>query len=130
MGFRKEPTLYRLKFEDESFEGLEVMAKSVPLKDFLALNKMSSETDSAKQVEQSEALFRKFAEALISWNLEDENGKPVPTTYNGLVSQEMAFVTEIIKAWMDAIASVPKTSKSNSNGSGTYPEVSIPMAVS
>lgn len=127
MGFRKEPTLYHLKFED--YKGLEITTRSVPLKDFLAINKMSmvGETDPQKQVEQSEAMFRKFSEALIGWNLEDENGKPVPATYNGLVSQEMSFVLEIVRAWMDSIANVPKLSKNDLSDTETYQEQLIPM---
>jgi hypothetical protein len=125
MGFRKEATHYKLNFEE--YDGFNVTAKSLPLKDFLEINRLS--TSEEKATEQQELLFRKFADALVDWNLEDEKGKPVPATYAGLISQEPQFVGEIIQAWMRAIASVPKTSKNDSNGTGTYPEESIPMAL-
>src|SRR5690349_8399148 len=98
MGFRKQSTVYRLVFEDPSLEGLEVLARSLPLKDFLAINKMSAQAaeNAAKGAEQSELMLKKFSEALISWNLEDDNGKPVPPTYAGLISQEMSFATQIM----------------------------------
>ena len=132
MGFRKQRTIYRLRFEDPSLDGLEVTARSLPLKDFLAINRMtvSATDDAAKQTEQSELMLKKFAEALIGWNLEDEDGKPVPATHNGLLSQESQFVIEIIRAWMEAVAGVPKVSATGLNGGGTYPEQSIPMEVS
>src|ERR1700677_1359966 len=107
MGCRKKPTLYRLKFED--YDGLEITTRSVPLKDFLEINKMALlssrvETDPQKQseqaerqFEQAEGMFRKFSKALLDWNLEDEEGKPVPATHAGLMTQEMALVNEIIK---------------------------------
>lgn len=130
MGFRKEPTVYKLHFED--MEGLEVVAKSLPLKDFLSINKLAatSQDDAAKATEATEGMLKKFSEALISWNLEDEHGKSVPATYTGLLTQETWFVMTIVQAWMAEIGSVPKLSKNNSNSTGTYPEVSIPMAVS
>jgi len=132
MGFRKQRTVYRLRFEDESLDGLEVTAKSLPLKDFLSINKMSvqAENDAAKQAEQSELMLKKFADALINWNLEDEDGKPVPATFTGLLGQEMGFVTQIIQAWMEAVAGVPKASSTGLNGGEIYPEQSIPMEVS
>jgi len=37
MGFRKEATQYKLRFEDPDLDGLEVIAKSLPLRDFLAI---------------------------------------------------------------------------------------------
>ena len=109
-----------------------MVAKSLPLRDFLAINKlaMQTENDPVKQSEQSELLLKKFSEALISWNLEDEHGKPIPATYAGLLSQEVQFAMEIIRAWMEAIATVPKSSGNKLNGTGTYPELSIPMEVS
>jgi len=132
MGFRKEATQYKLKFEDPDLDGLEVIAKSLPLRDFLAINKLAIAADdnAEKQVEQSEVMLKKFSEALIGWNLEDDRGKPVPATYAGLLTQEVSFAMEIIRAWMEAIANVPKPSPTGLNGSGTYPEQSIPMEVS
>lgn len=132
MGFRRTPTAYKLKFENPELDGLEVIARTLPLRDFLEINKLalSAADDVAKQTEQSEVMVKKFAEALISWNLEDEDGKPVPATYKSLIAQELPFVMEIIQAWMEAVASVPKSSDSGSNGSGIFPEQSIPMEVS
>lgn len=133
MGFRKEPTLYKLKFEDPQYNGLEVIAKSLPLGDFLEFNKMSAEVtvenaNSPEMVKKSGMMFTLFAANLVSWNLEDENGKPVPSTYKGVVSQEMGFILDIIKAWMDAVADVPKHSKNGSNSGGTSRVPSLPMA--
>ncbi len=131
MGFRKQPTVYKLRFEDEDFAGLEVTAKSLPLGEFLEFSKMSSGAqDPAQGTRQTEAMFAMFAKHLVSWNLEDEHGKPVPATYKGVITQEFGFVLDIIKAWMDAIASVPKAQLTGLNGSGTYQELSLPMEVS
>ena len=126
MGFRREPTLYRLHFEDPEFEGLEVLAGTLPLKDLLAINKMAKSEDPEDQMN----MFRKFARALVEWNLEDDKGKPVPATFDGLLSQDVGFVNEIIRAWMEAVSNVPNSSRGNSNGVRNSTELSLPMEVS
>ena len=129
MGFKREATHYKLKFEDPALQGLEVVAKALPLRDFFEINRLANDPNSDNETEQATIIFKKFAGALVSWNLEDENG-PVPATYEGVVDQELVFVNTIIQAWMEAIASVPKASNTTSNGGGTYQELSLPMEVS
>jgi hypothetical protein len=128
-GYKREPTLYNLQFEgDPSFDGLEVMAKSLPLKEFFALQKLQSVADS--DPDAAEKVVRAFAGVLVSWNLTDEADQPVPASYDGLIEQEYGFVLRIFAAWMGAISSVPNLLLPGSNGGGTSPEPSIPMEVS
>lgn len=124
MGFRKQRTLYKLVFEDPSLDGLEVTARALSMRDFLAVSKMPDQAD------QQEASLRKLADAIVAWNLEDEDGKPVSPDYKGLCAQEVSFINQLTQAWVSAITDVPKSSQTGSNGSGTYPELSIPMDVS
>ncbi len=126
MGFRKERTHYRLSFESEELQGLTVVARSLPLRDFLAMNKVSAE---GEQAEQAEQLFRRFAGALIEWNLEDEDGTPVPADYDGISTLELPFVIAMIRAWMDAVATVPKVSKPGSGDTGISPAESRERAL-
>jgi hypothetical protein len=124
-GYRRERTLYALKFEDPEFEGLEIKAKSLPMREFFELQKFQAEAESSP--EAAEQVIRRMAEVLVSWNLEDEEGQPVPATYEGLADQDMSFVLPVFYAWMDAVASVPNRSRGTSNGSGTSVEGSIEM---
>lgn len=124
MGFRKQRTLYKLVFEDPELDGLEVTAKALSMRDFLAVSKIPDEA------EQQEASLKKLAEAIVSWNLEDEDGKPVSPDYKGLCAQEILFINQLTQAWTAAMSDVPKSSQTGLNGSGTYPELSIPMDVS
>lgn len=134
-GFRRETTLYKLNFEDfADLDGFEVTARAIPLGQFLEINRLmttlGNEADPDEQVKQSELLFTRFADHLVSWNLEDEAGVPVPATFEGIKTQELPFVQQIIGAWMSVQATVPKPSPTTSNGSGTFPELSVPMEVS
>jgi hypothetical protein len=131
-GFRKPAKVYRLKFADEEFAGLEVKAKSVPLGTFLELSTLAEPIaggDSREQVTRVSQLFAGFAQALISWNLEDEEtGEAVPATYDGIMAQEFDFVLAIITAWMEAISGVAAPLANGSTSGDTTLEASLPMA--
>ena len=99
MGYRKQPKRYRLKFEDHP--GLEVTMGSVAVGDFLELAKLVTDTNA----EAVGKLLGIFADALVSWNLEDDAGA-VPADVKGVAAQDFDFVLELVMAWMEAIASV------------------------
>jgi hypothetical protein len=123
MGYVRQRKIYKLVFEDPDMAGLEVRARSVPLGTLMRLIELAGlidrgtanlNPDEAKAIRE---LFTGFADALVSWNLEepvidDETGEetgevcPVPATVDGLYSQDMDFALHIIEAWMDAVAGV------------------------
>jgi hypothetical protein len=130
-GYRRAAKVYKLKFTEDEFTGLEVRAKSVPLGKFLDLTKLVDLQNGTalgpEQMEQIRDLFTGFATALVSWNLQEEDGTDVPATLEGLYSQEFDFVLQIIMAWMEAIAGVAAPLVRSSNSGATIPEGSLPM---
>lgn len=127
MGFKRD-RVYLLKFEDPDLNGLEVRARSVPLKKFLDLISLSEvDTGKASTRESVENAIRMFADVLISWNVEDADGNPVPATLDGLYSQDFEFVVQIIKAWQDSISGVSDPLARRSSGGERSLEESIPM---
>lgn len=129
-GYRVEPRIYRLVFEDRP--GLEVRVRSVELGvflDIIGMAGMDVTRLTAANVEEVAHLFDVFAAALVGWNLETGDG-PVPATVEGLRSLEFDFVLELVQAWMDAIASVPGPLGASSNGGDRSLEASLPMAAS
>jgi hypothetical protein len=124
-GFRREKPVYLLRFEDDQFDGLEVTAKSLPLGEFFALQRLQEKAND--DADAAEQVVRKLSEVLVSWNLEDDEGKPVPCEFSGVATLDLPFVLAIMSAWMEAVASVPNRSPGNSNGGGTSLEPSIPM---
>ena len=131
MGFKREAKLYRLKFEDPAMAGLEVDAKSLSTGALLEVTELGGMIKRSKIDEIDPAALRKlfavFADALVSWNLDDEHDHPVPATYEGIVSQELDFVLEVIMAWIGAIASVDTPLNATSPSGGTSPEAALPM---
>ena len=120
MGFRKQPTHYKLKFTDEEYDGFEVTAKALSVGDFLKLTEAAD-----KPAEAQSVIISMLADALVNWNLEDEKGKPVPATRKGVESLEFGFLNAIVQAWMTAIAGIdPKQLKTSNPSLNTE---SLPM---
>jgi hypothetical protein len=78
-GYRREKPVYKLIFADEEFDGLEVMAKSLPLGEFMELQKLQARA--TEDPGAAEKIVRTLGRVLVSWNLEDDDGKPVPAEY-------------------------------------------------
>jgi hypothetical protein len=129
MGYRRTKKKYRLTFEDEDLAGLEVLMGSLSIAEFMELTEASTAAQAAGDTAGNAVtgLLEKFAGSIVSWNLEDEDGSPVPATFDGVKAQELGFVMSVVMAWMDAVAAVDPTSRASANGTGTFPEVSLPM---
>lgn len=106
MAYVRERRVYRLAFADDDMNGLEVRARSVPLGQFFHLAKLLSKGLTLGDVDQVSELFSGFADALVDWNLENEDG-PVPATLDGLYAQDIDFVLPVIEAWIDAVGGGP-----------------------
>jgi hypothetical protein len=135
VGFKAKHKTYKLIFEDEEFEGLEVLARSLPLGSFMdtigAMPTPAEALDPSRlTAEQRGAvgdMFAEFARALVSWNLEDDDGEPVPATLDGLQAQDIDFVMRIITAWMDALGGIPAPLAGRSTAGVPSLAGSIPM---
>ena len=107
--FKRDKKLYHLNFEDGDLEGFECYARGTTLEQFVEITALSEElkTEEGRTRGNIEKQFTLFAQFLDSWNLDDDQDKPVPCTYEGLASQDFDFVMAIMMAWMQAIATVP-----------------------
>jgi hypothetical protein len=129
--------VYRLKFEDPEYEGLEVRARSAPIGRFLDLAGMAdaAKASEAKALDDIGELVDGFAQSLVSWNVEDladpddDNSErtPVPATLEGLRSQDFEFVFDIVMAWIGAVADVATPLDRLSKGGLPSVAASIPM---
>jgi len=133
MGYKRRKTIYRLVFEDEEFDGLEVRAYAPPL-GFLeramkmgALSGRPADDLSPDEIELLNGLFTGFANYLVSWNLEEDDGKPVPATLEGLRAQDLSFVFQIIDAWLNSVGEVASPLGRSSNAGLQSLVASLPM---
>jgi hypothetical protein len=131
-GYRRARKVYRLIFADPDMEGLEVRAKSSTMGEYLAITRLLFQLRRNVRVVEEDLdvmddLFGRFAKVLTSWNLEDDESRPVPATKEALLDQEFDFVMAIIDAWIDAVNGVdPDLGKDSTSGEHS-PEVDIPM---
>lgn len=129
MGYRRGRKVFRLSFEDEP--ELEVYAYSTSLGKVLGLLELVQGEGQVglKDVAKLDELMGTFAESLKEWNLEQEDGTPVPATLDGLKTQDLDFVLELILAWMEAVVSISGPLKQKSSDGDQSPEALIPMDV-
>lgn len=132
-GYRHKAKTYTLTFDD--YPGLKVVTKSTSVGVLSRMMRLAVEfggigTDdlTAEDVDRMDELFAGFAKALVSWNLEDENGTPVPTTVEGVRDQDFDFILSIIMSWADAVSDTPGDLGKGSNSGPLFPEGSLPMA--
>lgn len=132
MGYKVQRTILRLVFEGKH-EGLIVEAYAPPLGFLENAMKMAplvgKRTDQMTQEDLAlvTGVFGGFAEYLISWNLERDDDTPVPATAEGVRSQDVGFVMEIVQAWLENAGEVaPPLAPPSSSGKPSL-EGSLPM---
>ena len=137
MGFKRKTTHYQLAWPDgHDLAGLEVTMRGLTVDALLQVVGMSKALEAAADVaakaEVASGVFTTLARNLVAWNLEDDAG-PVPATAEGVTSQDLDFVTDLLLAWVEAVSSVPPTSPPLSPNGGTTATAadlaaSLPMA--
>lgn len=66
-----------------------------------------------------------FIEHAVAWDLEDEDGAPVPFTLEGMRSQDKDLEVDVVSAWIQQLVAVPVPLGDGSTGG--QPPTSIPM---
>lgn len=114
-GFTLPKHTARLQFEGD-YEGAEVVV-SLDLSFGLVLDAQQLADNSDPQLLGS--IFDRFnAEALIEWNLLDDEGNPIPTHPDGLKTIPFAFATLILTNTTAAIGEIsPPLESPSPNGS-------------
>lgn len=128
--FKREGKRYQLTFEDGDLDGFECTMRGISLEQFIEMSalEMALQTPDGRTPENIEKQFTFIGSLLVGWNLDAEDDTPVPASYEGLKSQDFEFVKQLMKAYMGAVAVVPKDSDSDSNDGGTSPERSLGLA--
>jgi hypothetical protein len=134
MGFRPQRQLVQLDFSQTEFAGLEITTRAVPVSTLLGFIELIDQAEAldAKAFKPEDLnvvreLFARFAAVLVSWNVEDDDGQPVPATVDGLTSQDFPFVMSVISTWITALSQAPPPLRSASKPGGPPLEASLPM---
>ncbi|WP_432129589.1 hypothetical protein [Streptomyces tendae] len=110
MAYTRKRKTVTLEFGDEhgDFAGLEVEIASLSMGEFFEMSKLVHKDDMSE--EGVEALLKAFDRVLIGWNVEEEDGTPVPATFGGLMSMDLEFNLKIIETWLKAVSPPEATS--------------------
>lgn len=125
MGFRHKRKRINVSFEEgHEYHGLEVTLRGMSLGEYLELEGIG-EVDRSSVGDQ----LRRFAESLISWNLEDEDtGEPVPTTVEAVYAQDQDLMLMLATRWIEALRGIVSAPLEQSSPDGEPSlEASIPM---
>jgi hypothetical protein len=126
MGYQR--STLKLKFEDPEMDGLEVSVRRLSVKDAIDVTKLVRKiAENKDDGEALEALAYVLSRTLISWNVEDEDGKPIPTTLEGVKSIDPELIREISDATRNAQTGVSRPLSQPSSDGEPSPELSIPM---
>lgn len=115
-GYRPERRVYLLRFEAPEMAGLTVRTRAIPFGILTQAVKLGRQGLTLDDLDTVDRIFDSFADALIEWNLLDEDGHPVPATADGLAAQDLDLVLTIIMAWTQT-ASVAGQSEQRSSRS-------------
>jgi len=133
MGFKRPVTNYKLLFEGTEYDGLEITTSSLSVAELQEVTRSSASavegdvSTALGMVKASDELLRKFADSIVTWNLEEEDDTPILPSFEAVASLEPAFLMTIVSAWMGAITGVSPDLGKDSGSGETFPEALIPM---
>jgi len=109
-GFRIPKRTARLLFSDTQYEGAEVVVRlDVPIAGFVEIQDLIA-SESQLQV------FRVFGDKVLdSWNLQRDDGTPIPADGEGMNSISMDLGNVILSEWAEIATQVPPPLEGNSN---------------
>jgi len=120
MGFLIPRRNARLILHDD-YEGGEVTALlEITMRDYLLLKNLRANDE--------EQALRLFGDRFLkAWNLEGEDGQPLPCNGDGMMLIPLRLAVDILNAWQSAIETVPvPLARPSSNGLSSV-EASMPM---
>src|SRR5829696_3403980 len=105
--YKRQRRVYVLEFTDPQYEGLEIKVRSIPIRELTDLMTLDTESEDPQvRASSIKMMMAAFTDALVSWNMADENGDPLPTTLEYVESEDSDFIMMCISAWMRAITTV------------------------
>src|SRR5260221_6388147 len=107
MGYKRPAKHYKLTFaEPEDMAGFEVTMRRMSSDEFLTLTGLASDgiasSSGSKTAEAGQQLFGMLGAAVVSWNLEDDGGTPVPPSAAAVRGLGWEFLTRLTGAYLDS----------------------------
>lgn len=129
MGYKPKKTIYKLVFEeDPDMDGLVVRAHAGTLDDVLFFDTRVPELLAGTATnEQLVEMYGRIIALVVDWNIEDDNGAPIPVSVEGFHSFEPEFCAKLMFGWLKAGRKVTGPLATPSDSGEPSLEASIPM---
>jgi hypothetical protein len=139
VAYTRKPKVFRVSFEEpHPLAGLTVQTKGLSIKEFAAFGLRMGDvaqieqagTDAEKLgelrdlVDAIDEVRSLFADALIEWDMLNEDGSPVPPTLDGVKSLDDDEFFGIVNEWLEAIGGPSPDLGKGSGLGGTIPDLS------
>ena len=129
-GYRPEPTVYSLNFDDTVYKGMKVKIRSCTVGEWNMLLGFLGAQGVEAINDANNGLFELFLKKLKEWNLLDpDSGEPVAMTQEGFESVEQPVIAAILTAWQIAMVAVPAPLQNASPNGSSSQEASLGMVV-
>ncbi|WP_405531495.1 hypothetical protein OG592_26970 [Streptomyces avidinii] len=112
--------------EDHEYHGCEATLRRLKLGEWLDITGLGGNSDKPLVRNVGDQLLT-MADKLISWNLEAEDGTPVPTTVEAVLEQDQGLMMAILGQWLDGLAGVSAPLEPSSTDGELSQVASIPM---
>lgn len=124
MGYRKVPTIYTLT-DVKGMEGAVIRMRSVKVGRLRRLlSALESEGDFSESISP---IAQAVSEGLVSWDLEDETGVPIPTSVEGVEELELADLMNLVSAWTERMTGVDEDLGKDSRSGEQFPGRPVTM---
>jgi len=127
MGFKVPNATIALKFAGEAYEGLEVLVRKGSVADAMRAEAMYNKAKDASEAQGAKLVFEFLVDFIVSWNVEGDDGTPVPVTVDALVQFPAEFAWDIFSAFIDQTSGVSSDLGKDSGSTETAPAESIQM---
>jgi len=126
MGFKVKHKEIVIKFDDEEYEGLEIVARAPTVREALEAEKLSkiSGEPTAKDLDKIFAYVAKF---ILRWNIEDDEGKALPINAAAFIDFPTEFAWAIVSGFTQGSSGVSAPLDNSSLNGEISPAVSVPM---
>ena len=105
MGYTAKLKTYLITFEEgHTYPGAEARLRGITFaewEEMTGLDGGDGDDNGAKSV-------RRFVDQLVSWNLEDETGRPLPLTMDAVKTLDHNLVAALNNAWINTLIGVHK----------------------
>lgn len=131
MGYQRP--LIKLTFDESTGDmaGFEATLRRLSIGDMRNATALATMADNATEEQVAERLERVIsvvAKGLVSWNLEDENGVPVPATHAGVEAQDIGLLRDLVNQWIESMTAVSRPLSKPSKDGAQFPEgLTLPM---